>query len=417
MFERRIPEWLRHAPAPSVRGFAVLAAFDAVVRGMLLSVFPVALFAALGDAATVSFVYFMIGVASLIVGLSVPFLTRFIPRRWMFAVGSCGYILGCGAAMTGTPALLVLGITLNAMATVTTFVCFNSYVLDYIARVELGRSETLRLFYTALGWTVGPLAGVMLWAWWWPAPFLISMVAAAAMLAVFFYMRLGNGKLITRAKATPPNPLAYLARFMAQPRLVTGYLFAVIRSCGWWAYIVYLPIYAVQQGMGEQLGGAMISFTNGALFLAPLMMRWMQRRTIRASVRTGFLSAALLFGAAGLLPLPPVVMLVILAAASFFLIMLDICGGLPFLMAVKPSQRTEMSAVYASYRDVSGIVTPGAAGLVLLFAPITGVFALAGGACFIAWLLAGKLHPRLGKARMRPVVAEDELPLPEPVPV
>jgi ACDE family multidrug resistance protein len=25
MHERRIPEWLRHAPAPSVRGFAVLA--------------------------------------------------------------------------------------------------------------------------------------------------------------------------------------------------------------------------------------------------------------------------------------------------------------------------------------------------------------------------------------------------------
>ena len=47
MFERRIPEWLRHAPAPSVRGFAILAGFEAVVRGMLVSVFPVAMLAAL----------------------------------------------------------------------------------------------------------------------------------------------------------------------------------------------------------------------------------------------------------------------------------------------------------------------------------------------------------------------------------
>jgi ACDE family multidrug resistance protein len=27
----------------------------------------------------------------------------------------------------------------------------NAYVLDYIARIELGKSETLRLFYSALG--------------------------------------------------------------------------------------------------------------------------------------------------------------------------------------------------------------------------------------------------------------------------
>jgi MFS transporter, ACDE family, multidrug resistance protein len=33
-------------------------------------------------------------------------------------------------------------------------------------------------------------------------------------------------------------------------------------------------------------------------------------------------------------------------------------------MAVKPSERTEMAAVYSSFRDVSGILTPGA-GLVL----------------------------------------------------
>lgn len=45
--------------------------------------------------------------------------------------------------------------------------------------------------------------------------------------------------------------------------------------------------------------------------------------------------------------------------------MLDVCGGLPFLMAVKPPERIEMSAVYSSYRDVSGILSPAFAALVL----------------------------------------------------
>ena len=47
-------------------------------------------------------------------------------------------------------------------------------------------------------------------------------------------------------------------------------------------------------------------------------------------------------------------------------------------MAVKPSERTEMAAVYSTFRDVSGFITPGVAWLVLLAAPVSGVFALAG---------------------------------------
>ena len=74
-------------------------------------------------------------------------------------------------------------------------------------------------------------------------------------------------------------------------------------------------------------------------------------------------------------------------------------GGLPFLMSVKPSERTEMSAVYSSFRDVSGILTPGAAWLVLFFAPLPGIFVAAGIGLLAAWAVAGQLHPRLGAQR------------------
>ena len=403
MFERRIPEWLRHAPAPSVRGFATLAGFEAVTRGILISVFPVAVFEALQDASLISVIYFVIGVFSLLVGLLIPFLNRFVQRRWMYAIGATGYVIGSSAALVGTPQMIVLGLVLNSLATVTTFVCFNAYVMDYIARIELGKCETLRMFYSAAGWTLGPFIGVLLWGWWRPLPFLISGTSAMIMLGMFAYMRMGNGKLIVRAHVPTPNPLAYLGRFFQQPRLIAGWLFAVIRSCGWWAYIVYLPIYAVQNGMSDQLGGALLSITNAALFSSPLMLRWMQAHSIRHTVRTGFLTCSILFTLAGTGLLPAALVIALLFVGSFFLILLDICAGLPFLMAVKPSERTEMSAVYSSYRDVSGILTPGVAWLVLLVAPLSGIFAAAGAFSFVAWSISARLHPRLGQGRMKPL--------------
>jgi hypothetical protein len=356
---------------------------------------------ALKDAALISSIYFIIGIISLTMGLLVPFLNRLIPRRWMYGIGASGFVIGSSLAVLGTPEMIVLALALNSLATVITFVCFNAYVLDYISRIELGKCETLRMFYSALGWTVGPVLGVMLWGWWKPAPFLISGTAAIIMLSAFLFLRLGNGKLITRARRAPTNPIAFLGRFFQQPRLIAGWLFAVIRSCGWWAYVVYLPIFAVENGLGDRLGGTLLSVTNAALFLSPMMLRWMQNHSVRYSVKTGFIGCAVLFIAASIGAAAPVTTIVLLFVASFFLILLDICAGLPFLMAVKPSERTEMSAVYSSYRDISGIATPGAAWLILLVVPISGIFTAAGVASLLAWGIAGRLHPRLGEARMK----------------
>ncbi|SFR52365.1 MFS transporter [Litoreibacter janthinus] len=399
MHERRIPEWLRHAPAPSVRGFALLAGAEAMARGILISVFPLAMYQALQDAAVVSKAYFGIGICSLIAGLMVPFVSRFFPRRWVYILGASFFVTGALLAIKGSPEATVLGLLLTTISTVITFVCFNAYVLDYIARIELGRCETSRMFYSALGWTIGPALGVILMSWWRPAPFIVAAVASSLMLGLFLFMRLGNGKLITKSRKPPTNPLAFLPRFWSQPRLVAGWLFAVIRSCGWWVYVVYLPIFAIENGLGDQTSGIALSISNGALFLTPLMLRWMQRRSIKRAVRTGFFVASTLFVLSALFSGLPWVSLLCLMFGSFFLILLDVSAGLPFLLAVKPSERTEMSAVYASYRDVSGIITPGVAWLILLVTPVAGLFAAGGAGLLGAWVLSGRLNPRLGQNR------------------
>lgn len=148
--------------------------------------------------------------------------------------------------------------------------------------------------------------------------------------------------------------------------------------------------------MPERLGGTVVSLTNALMFATPLMLAWVQRGSVRRAVRTGFLVAGAAFVlAAAASPVPPLT-IALLMAGSFFLVLLDISGGLPFLMAVKPSERTEMAAVYSSFRDVSGILTPGIGALILLVAPIQGLFAAAGLGLLGMFVVASRLHPMLG---------------------
>jgi len=401
MFERNIPEFVRHAPAPSVHGFATLTGVEAIARGSLVSVFPLEMYRSLKEAQVVSEIYFLIGLASLLVGLLVPMISCHLSRRWTYTLGAFTMICGAGLAAYGHPIGLIFGLMLTTFATVTLFVCLNAYVLDYVKRHDFGKCETLRMLYSAVGWTLGPVLGVVFWEWWRPLPFLISMTAVVALLIIFWVMRLGNGRLIIRASSPSVNPLAYLGRFFRQKRLVAGWIFAVTRSCGWWVYVVYLPIYAVENGLGSSIGGLLLSLTNSLLFTTPLMLFMLRRIGVRMAIRSGFLMAGVLFGLAGVTGDWPYVAIGLLFAGSFAMIFLDICGGLPFLMAVKPSDRNEMSAVYSSFRDVSAIITPGASALVLLVAPLAMVFTFGGSLLLFSWMIGGKLNPRLGDSGWR----------------
>ncbi len=400
MAVRYIPLALKHSATPRIENFALLAGLEAAVRGTLISAMPIAVYKALGDdAQATSAAYFAAGIVALVWGLMVPWATRWIPRRWTYSAGCGLYVLGMALAVIGTPLAIHAALICNAMATATTFVCFNAYVLDYVDRVNLGRSQSVQMVYAALPWSLGPMTGVWLLGEWHAAPFLLAGTFALLLLAVFWVLRLGNGKQITRAKGPAVNPLGYLGRFFHQPRLIAGWFFAVMRSCGWWVYVVYLPIFCVEAGLGDHVGGIALSLSNAFLFAAPAVNRWARRLSVRRSVRLAFLGCGTLMLSAALLSVLPWATVVLVFGSSFFLVMLDVVGGLPFLMSVKPSERTEMSAVYSSFRDVSGILTPGAAWLVLFILPLPGIFAASAAGLFASWAIAGRLHPRLGAAR------------------
>lgn len=384
---------------PGVRAFATIGGIEAMVRGMVLSVYPILMYRAWGDAVVVSQWYFAIGVVSLFTGLMVPTLTRYLSRRWVWSAGALMFVVSAGFGMVGGK-FTTLALLCHVMGTASIFVCFNAYVLDNVPSAEFGRLESLRMLFGGFGWTVGPVLGVWLIQFWHGAPFVIVALAALAMLTTFWRLGIARGRATFGAGAGKSGstglPLAYLRHFLDQPRLMAGWIFVVIRSCGWWVYTVYVGIFALQAGLGDQVGGIASSLGNTGLFMAPLLLRWMHRHSLRAAVRTGFLVSGTGFILGTLVSPLPWVTVAVLMLASFFLVLLDVTAGLPFLMSVKPSQRTEMSAVYSSFRDVSGILTPGLAWLVLLYSPLAGVFAATGLLLLAAWAVAGRIHPQLG---------------------
>ena len=396
---RYIPLHLKHSGSPKITDFALLSGIEAAVRGTLISTVPIAVYDAFGSASNLSTVYLVAGIITLFWGLLVPRLTQLLPRRWVYSAGCGLYLVAMALFIAGTALSVQLAILIAAMATVTTFVCLNAYVLDYVSRADLGKTQGQQMVYAAVPWAVGPLSGVWLRSVWAPLPFLVAGGFALLLLAVFWYLRLGNGKQITRAKGPAVNPLAYLGRFFRQPRLIIGWLFAVFRSCGWWVYVVYVPVFCIENGLGEELGGQMLSVSNASLLISPYLARLVRRFTVRRTMLWTLGYCATLFIGATAFSAMPIVSLVLLFFASFGLVMLDVTGGLPFLMSVKPSERAEMAAVYSSFRDVSGILTPGAAYLVLLVFPLSGIFAASGAAFGLSWWLARNLHPRLGTDR------------------
>ena len=383
------------APVPTVRSFAAIGGFEAIARGVTLSVYPLALYRAWGDAVIVTKIYFAVGILSLLMVLAVPLLARHVPRRWVHSLGVLMYLMAAGLGMLGGKAV-ALALLCTVLGTAIAFVCYNANVLDSVAKPELGQLETLRLFYAGTGWAVGPFLGVWLLGFWQGAPFAIVAVAALAMLFSIWWTGMGSTHLAPRAGNASSNPLHYLRRFAAQPRLVGGWFLAVMRSCGWAVYLVYVGIFAIESGLSERIGGIAASLASMGLFFAPLMLRWMRTRSLRAAVRTGFVCSGGCFVAASLLSAWPWASIALLLVGAYFMVLLDICGGLPFLMSVKPSERNEMSAVYSTFRDVANILTPGIVWLVLQVAPLPAVFAAGGAGLLAAWLVAGRMHPQLG---------------------
>jgi MFS family permease len=164
-------------------------------------------------------------------------------------------------------------------------------------------------------------------------------------------------------------------------------------------FYVYGPIYAVESGMGEMAGGLLASAGTGFLFLMPMLGRFARRAGIRRVLVLGFGGAGVATLAASWTTDSPMIASACLLVAALGLAAIDAIGNVPFMLAVRPHQRPEMTAVYSTFRDVADLATPGAFAVLLNLFALPAVFAASGLTMLGLSAAARQAHPRLGLFR------------------
>ena len=100
---------------------------------------------------------------------------------------------------------------------------------------------------------------------------------ALIVMAYFTWLRVprASGSLADAVPQT--NPITFVHRYFAQPRLALAWVLAVGRA-GWWGmFYVYAPIYAVASGLGAETGGYIVSAGASALYTV-MLWGWLGRK-------------------------------------------------------------------------------------------------------------------------------------------
>ena len=222
------------------------------------------------------------------------------------------------------------------------------------------------------------------------------MLVAALMLAgTFWTLRLADPTILRSGTLQPFNPLENVWRFVKQPRLRLAWAIAFGRSVFWSALFIYGPILLLESGLTKQQGGYLISASQ-LLLPAALVFGWLARRfTVRHVITTAFLgisTATIIAASTG--AAQPLVTIVMLLLAALCATALDGVGAVPYMRAVKPRERQQMTSVYRTFLEISDIL-PGMIFMVLLTLFGTAVvFVVVGSFAAVLAILAWRHLPK-----------------------
>lgn len=373
------PSRVRAALAlPGPWSFAVMTAMEGLSRASLAAVIPLLALDVLGTPRDVSALYTAVGWVALGSSFAIPWLVRRFRARRVYALGAGLLIVSTLLFSTSTVPGWVGGQALRVFAMSCLNIGINLYIMAYIPKRQLGRSEPLRTFCSAFSWSLGPWLGVMLATdVGGGAAFLFSIACAGLFLIYMLSLPLGD-PLATSPLRAGQTPIRNVRRFVAQPRLILAWLLNFGRECWWVMFFIYAPIYMVRSGESEQTGALLLSCGTAFLFITPLL-GWIGRRiglrrffmTCLAVSGTATLGAAIVFDqhwiAAGLL-----------LVSALCGVSLDAVGHIPFLRAVRARERPEMTMVFGTYKDMAGLLPTALFTLLLSFLPLGSVFAATG---------------------------------------
>jgi MFS family permease len=383
---------LKDMVTPGATAFALMFALESMARASLATVIPLQTYALFGVPRDVSLAFLAVAVTGLVGSFAIPLLIRRIGRRWVYPLGGACLIVAPALFVTETMTGQLAGMLVRVFGTACLNITLNLYIMDYIHKRDLVRSEPRKFLFAAAAWTIGPSLGVLLFyrigAW---AANGFSAACALLVLANFWRMRLQDNAAVALATKRAPNPLASIGRFVGQKRLLLAWAVAFGRTSWWGAFMVYGPLLMVRSGEDPMFGALMVSAASGFLFLTPLWGRIGARLGLRRTIIGAFCLAGLTTLAAGAAAPLPLLAALLLMAGALGGTCLDALGNIPYMRAVHPYERPQMTTVYRTYMDIADLATSGIMAVVLSFFDLPAVFIVSGLTAFALAALARRL--------------------------
>lgn len=396
----RFPIWFKAAQTPGANSFAVLFGLESFARAILGTLIVIDVQRMTDSAALTSVIFSGVAFFGLVGNFGIPPLVARVGRRWVYTLGAVCLIAASFLMLPQHFVPQIAGMLLRVFGVVCFNICFNLYILDTLRGQQLNKLEPRRMLAAALPWTFGPAVGVQLAADIdHSVPFYVSIGFTLLLLIYFWVLRTKEGSPLPVMRRPPPSPWRHVHAFVKTPRLRLSYVIAIARSTYWSMFFTYVPIYCLENDLGEKAGGYLVSIGNAFLFLAPAI-GWFGRRVgIKRVIVAGFCisaSASLLAAVFAAFAASPWIGAGFLLLGAFAAVVLDVTGNLPFLRLVRPSERMTMTPLFATYRDFSELV-PQAVFSVLMrsfgFLPV--VFIATGLWQAVAALYATRLPRRL----------------------
>ncbi len=375
--------------------FASFWALESLARSVVAPVIPVAAYDLLGGSdLRMTFMFVIVGIVSIASAFAVPFVVHRLKPVRTYQLGAvlvavAPLIMALGTLTTMSGGLFLRVFAINCLA-----VGLSLFIMAYIRKRDMGRSEPIRVLMASVPWAIGPTLGLWLYDnLGISAPFLTSAFVALALIAYLVVVRIDETPILRAAPKKAGNPLTYVPRFLKQPRLRLAYFLIFGRENWWWMIYLYLPVYAERNDMdidvfGIELpaGGLTLSFCSGIQLATPLWGRLITRIGMRRHMIGGLVITGAILLLAGLTFGDPWIVLGLVLLSSISLTSLEAAGNTPFLRAVKGRERTEMSMVYGTFRDMVGLVIPTFYTIILIFFELNAVFMATGLAMFLyAW--------------------------------
>lgn len=242
--------------------------------------------------------------------------------------------------------------------TVTLNFSLSLYVMEFINKSDLTWTESRRILFGGAAWLISPILGLWLWSNTAEiAPFIVSIILALGTLTFFWRLRLGSNKVVQAARKPASNALKVVPRYFRQKRLRIAYFITLTRSCYWLTLFIYGPIYVVESGLPQWVAGGLLSAVASLMFFSPLIRRGAAYFGTRNVIIFALLLTSGSLIAIGLIGEAQPLGLIFWMLGALGGVCLDLLCNIPFMRLVKPRERTEMTVVFSTWREMSELLT------------------------------------------------------------